>query len=719
KLHTAISDLEVVSAEESGHLWHIRYPLADGSGHVVVATTRPETMLGDTAVAVNPADDRYRRIIGKQIQLPLTERLIPVIADDYVDPEFGSGCVKITPAHDFNDYEVGQRHDLERINIFTIDAVVNENAPPKYQGMDRYAARKQIVADLDDLGLLARVDDHRMMVPRGDRSGVVVEPMLTDQWFVRIQPLADPAIAAVEDGRVRFIPENYAKTYFEWMRNIQDWCISRQLWWGHRIPAWYDEAGNVYVGDDEADARQRNGLADDVPLEQDQDVLDTWFSSALWPFSTLGWPEQTPELKTFYPTSVLVTGFDIIFFWVARMIMMGLKFMGDVPFREVYIHGLVRDGDGNKMSKSKGNVLDPMDLIDGVELGELIEKRTTGLMRPEDAPKIEKTTRRHFPDGIPSYGTDALRFTFAALATLSPDIKFDLGRIEGYRNFCNKIWNAARFILMVTGSESRTDELAVVELGLPERWIKARLDTTVETVRDHFENYRFDLAAQAIYEFIWDEFCDWYLEAAKITLNDEGATPSRKLGTSQTLLTTFETSLRLAHPLIPYITEELWQQIAPLLDIDGDFIMTQRYPLPKSGATDSDAVTEFAFVQDVVRGVRRIRAEYDLDPRKSVPVLASGGSATEQEWLARNLHDILSLARLQRIESVVEGQEPRSATALAGSMKLLVPLADLIDPEAERARLDRELGKLRAELEQAQKKLANESFVSRAPAEVV
>ena len=560
-LHTAISDLEVISEEENGYMWHMRYPLADGSGHLVVATTRPETMLGDSAVAVHPEDERYKNLVGKEIALPLTGRTIPIIADDYVDPEFGTGCVKITPAHDFNDYEVGQRHDLPLINIFTVDAQINDNAPTKYQGMDRYEARDLIVHDLRELELLEKIDDHKLMVPRGDRSGVVVEPFLTDQWYVKIEPLAKPAIEAVETGKIKFVPENWNKTYFEWMRNIQDWCISRQLWWGHRIPAWYDDAGNIYVAHDEAEARKKYNLDGDVKLRQDEDVLDTWFSSALWPFSTLGWPEKTDALKTFYPTNVLVTGFDIIFFWIARMIMMGLKFMDDVPFHEVYVTGLVRDSDGQKMSKSKGNVLDPLDIINGIDLEALVEKRTSNMMQPEKAKQIEKATRKHFPDGIPAFGTDALRFTLAALASTGRDIRFDLQRIEGNRNFCNKIWNAARYVLMQCEDQDTGIDNDDVELSLADRWIISRLQQVEENISQHFDSYRFDLAAKAIYEFTWHEYCDWYLELSKPILFADESSESAKRGTRRTLVRVLEALLRLSHPIMPFITEEIWQQI--------------------------------------------------------------------------------------------------------------------------------------------------------------
>ncbi len=717
-LHTAISDLEVVSAEENGHLWHMRYPLADGSGHLVVATTRPETMLGDSAVAVHPEDERYAALVGKEVELPLTGRRIPVIADDYVDPAFGSGCVKITPAHDFNDYAVGQRHDLEKINIFTIDAAINDNAPAAYRGLDRYEARKRIVADLEAAGLLEKIDDHKLMVPRGDRSGAVIEPYLTDQWYVLIKPLAEPAIAAVESGDIRFVPGNWAKTYFEWMRNIEDWCISRQLWWGHRIPAWYDEAGQVYVGHSEAAVREKHGLGPAVVLHQDEDVLDTWFSSALWPFSTLGWPQETPELKTFYPTSVLVTGFDIIFFWVARMIMFGLKFMGDVPFREVYIHGLVRDADGQKMSKSKGNILDPIDLIDGIALDALVAKRTVGLMRPQDAQKIEKATRRQYPDGIPSYGTDALRFTFAALASPGRDINFDLGRIEGYRNFCNKIWNAARFVFM---SVENVPAHPAPVTGLGERWIRTRLGQVTAEVHQHFDDYRMDLVARGVHALIWDEFCDWYLEYAKTVLTDPQASDARKRGTADTLIGVLDALLRLAHPLMPFLTEEIWQRVAPLTGRDTpESISLDRFPAADEFPAEETALAEFAWLQNFTLGVRRIRAEMDIAPRKALPVLVRGGSPAQRGWLADNRVALMALAGIES-PTVLEDAElaPESATALAGDMTLFIPLADLIDKDAELARLAREVDKRAKDLARIEGKLANESFVAKAPAEVV
>ncbi len=721
-LHTAISDLEVVSEEENGHLWHLKYPIVNQTcteEFVIVATTRPETLLGDAAVAVHPEDERYKHLIGSKIKLPLTERTIPVIGDDYVDQEFGSGCVKITPAHDFNDYEMGQRHDLPLMNILTIDAALNDECPAAYQGMDRYEARKKIVADLEALGLIDKIEDHKHMVPRGDRSQAVVEPYLTDQWYVKTAPLAKPAIEAVENGDINFVPENWSKTYFEWMRNIEDWCISRQLWWGHRIPAWHDqESGEIYVGITEAEVREKHDLGPDIVLKQDPDVLDTWFSSALWPFSTLGWPEKTKELETFYPTSVLVTGFDIIFFWVARMIMMGLKFTGEVPFKEVYIHGLVRDGEGHKMSKSKGNVLDPIDLIDGIDLESLVKKRTTSLMKPKDAAKIEKTTRQHFPDGISSYGTDALRFTFASQATLGRDIRFDLGRIDGYRNFCNKIWNATRYVMMTT-EDYEVNHNAEVELGVAERWIISRFQQTIGEVSQYVEAYRFDLAAKAIYEFTWDEYCDWYLELSKATLNSKRASEEAKNGTRQTLLEILESLLRLAHPFMPFISEELWQRVAIKLGIETGSVMTQSFPEMDEGLIDENVLQEVSWLKEFVLGVRRIRAEMDISPGKKLRVVVNGGDDNEKDWLRDNVRYLVSIARLESVGVLRSGTAPESATALAGKTTLLIPLEDIIEPVAEKERLTKELEKLSKESEIAEKKLANPSFVERAPTEVV
>jgi valyl-tRNA synthetase len=719
-LHTAVSDLEVVAEEEHGHLWHIRYPLADGSGHLVVATTRPETMLGDTAVAVHPDDERYARLVGKLVELPLTGRKIPIIADDYVDKAFGSGCVKITPAHDFNDYEVGRRHNLPQLNIFTIDAHVNLPGSA-YHGLERYKARKQIVADLEAAGLLEKTEPHKLMVPRGDRTNAVIEPYLTDQWFVKVMPLAHDAIRAVEDGRIRFVPENWAKTYYEWMRNIQDWCISRQIWWGHRIPAWYDADGDIFVARTEAEARAhaRAKHGQDVPLEQDQDVLDTWFSSALWPFSTLGWPEQTPELRTFYPTSVLVTGFDIIFFWVARMIMMGLKFMGDVPFREVYIHGLVRDAEGAKMSKSKGNILDPLDLIDGIALEALVEKRTQGLMQPPMAKKIEAATRKHFPGGIPAYGTDALRFTFASLATQGRDIKFDLGRIEGYRNFCNKLWNAARYVLMNTEEhDTGLDDPGI--LSVADKWIRSRFYEVCGQVRGYIEGYRFDLAANGIYQYVWGEYCDWYLELSKVVLNNQNSTPADLRGTRRTLVRVLEGILRLAHPIMPFITEEIWQRVAPLAGVQGKTIMLQPYPELTPADVDLDAIEEMNWVMAVISAIRTIRSERDIAPSKLLPVLLADGSKQEHDWLARHAHYLHQLARTESVRWLAKGEAtPESAMQLVGRMKALIPLGSLIDKRSELERLRKEMERIEKEQAKARTKLANSDFTARAPAHVV
>jgi valyl-tRNA synthetase len=719
-LHTALSDLEVLATEEQGHLWHFRYPLTDGSGNVVVATTRPETMLGDTAVAVHPADKRYTQLIGKTVQLPLCDREIPIIADEYVDPEFGTGCVKITPAHDFNDYEIGIRHKLPQINIFTIDAAINENGPVAYQGMDREVARQKILEDLKNAGLVEKVDAHELKVPRGDRSHAIVEPFLTDQWFVRAGILAQPAIEAVDDGRIRFIPEAYAKTYYDWMYNIQDWCISRQLWWGHRIPAWYDQQNNIYVGRSEKEAREKHALAADIELRQDEDVLDTWFSSALWPFSTIGWPESTPDLKTFYPTSVLVTGFDIIFFWVARMIMMGLKFIGDVPFREVYIHGLIRDEKGQKMSKSKGNILDPLDLIDGTDLESLVAKRTSGLMQPHLAPKIEKATRKHFRDGIPEFGTDALRFTFAALASTGRDITFDLKRVEGYRNFCNKLWNASRYVLMNVGNEGPVENFPDT-LGLTDRWIRSRLGKTINSVKDHLGHYRLDLATKELYEFTWNEYCDWYLELAKPILQNSDMA-AEQAATRATLALVLENLLRCLHPVIPFITEEIWQRVAPVAGIDSDAatIMLQPYPDAAEFPADEDAERELNWIQSVILGVRQIRGEMDISPAKRLTVLLQNPSDDDRILLKSHQRYLTELGQLDSIQIIEAGTEPPpSATALCGVMKILVPMAGLIDVDAERQRLEKNRARVLSGLGRAQGKLANKKFLANAPDDVV
>ena len=726
-LHTAISDLEVENREEQGHMWHFRYPLSDGSGHLVVATTRPETMLGDTAVAVHPEDPRYKDLIGQTVRLPLADRDIPIIADDYVDPDFGSGCVKITPAHDFNDYEVGKRHDLPQINLFTIEAHLNDNAPQAYRGLDRFDARKKVVDDLDALGLLEKVEDHTLQVPRGDRSGVVIEPYLTDQWFVAVESLAKPAIEAVENGDIQFVPKNYENMYFSWMRDLQDWCISRQLWWGHRIPAWYDEDGNVYVGRDEDEVRREHNLGD-RPLNQDEDVLDTWFSSALWTFSTLGWPEQTDELKTFHPTDVLVTGFDIIFFWVARMIMMTLKFTGQVPFKQVYVHGLVRDAEGQKMSKSKGNVLDPLDLIDGIDLDTLVEKRTRGLMQPQKEKQIAKRTRKEFPDGINAYGTDALRFTFLSLASTGRDIKWDMGRIEGYRNFCNKIWNAARYVLMNTENQDcgLDADSGEVTLSLADRWIVSALQRAETEVTEALDQFRFDVASHAAYEFIWNEYCDWYLELSKPVLYGDEYSEAEKRGTRRTLVRVLEAILRLAHPFMPFITEEIWQKVAPLAGktpaAEGAdaTIMRQPFPVSDSARLDPQAESDIEWIKAVITVIRNIRGEMRIPPGKALDVYLHNGKDIDRERLAANHNFMCRLAKLERITWLnAEDSAPASATGLVGDMEILVPMAGLIDKDAEIERLGKEIDKLRKEVARGESKLRNPNFVDKAPDEVV
>ncbi|HEY1874515.1 MAG TPA: valine--tRNA ligase [Steroidobacteraceae bacterium] len=729
-LLTALSDLEVQSHEEDGQLWHLRYPFVRGMGHVVVATTRPETMLGDTAVAVHPKDPRYRTLIGERVQLPLAGRDIPVIADEYVDPDFGSGVVKITPAHDFNDYEIGQRHNLPLINIFTPRATLADTVPERFRGLDRLEARKRVVAELEAGGLVARVEKHRLVIPRGDRSGAVLEPYLTDQWFVKIAPLAEPAIAAVTEGRTRFVPESWARTYFEWMRNIRDWCVSRQLWWGQRIPAWYDDKGNIYVGRDDAEVRAQHGLSADVVLRQDEDVLDTWFSSALWPFSTLGWPESTPALAQFYPTSVLVTGFDIIFFWVARMMMMGLKFMRDVPFGDVYITGLILDEHGDKMSKSRGNVIDPLDIVDGISLEALIAKRTSGLMQPQLAPAIEKATRRQYPHGIAPHGTDALRFTFAALASPSREIRFELARVGGYRNFCNKLWNAARFVTLALGegaaaraaavpsSDSRTGA-SQAELSVADRWIRSRFGRALASVESALAEYRFDYAASALYEFTWYDFCDWYLELAKPVLQDDAAEAARR-GAQRTLAEVVEALQRALHPLMPFITEEIWLRVAPLAGIAGETVMLQPYPRAADFALDEAAERETAWIQRVVLGVRQIRGEMNISPAKRIPVLLKDASAEDEASLARHRTWLERLAGVASITVLSPADAaPESAMALAGTLTILVPMAGLIDPNAEAERLGRLLARAEGDLEKTRTKLARESFVRNAPEQVV
>ncbi|MCK9505717.1 MAG: valine--tRNA ligase [Porticoccaceae bacterium] len=751
KFNTAISDLEVLNEEEQGSMWHFRYPIeGDGQGvttgaseHLVVATTRPETMLGDTAVAVNPDDERYRHLIGKQVRLPITNRMIPIIADDYVDKDFGSGCVKITPAHDFNDYEVGKRHNLPLINILDRNARIlseftvltfagyatehGEKAPQQYAGLDRFEARKQIIAEFEALGLLEKIEPHSLKVPRGDRSGDIIEPWLTDQWYVKTADLAKPAIEAVEDGRIQFVPKQYENMYFAWMRDIQDWCISRQLWWGHRIPAWYDNHGKVYVGRDEEEVRAKYSIPEDINLHQDDDVLDTWFSSALWTFSTLGWPESTEELRTFHPTDVLVTGFDIIFFWVARMIMMTMHFMKhedgspQVPFKTVYVHGLVRDSQGQKMSKSKGNVLDPIDLIDGIDLETLVQKRTSGMMQPQLAKKIEKQTRAEFADGIAAYGTDALRFTFCSLASTGRDIKFDIGRIEGYRNFCNKIWNATRYVLMnCEEQDCGQDGSKDYELTQADRWIISLLQQTEKTVAEAIETYRFDLASQAIYEFTWNQYCDWYLELSKPVLWDENASPALKKGTRRTLIRVLEAILRMTHPIMPFITEEIWQRVKTLAGQSGDTIMLQPYPVADMTKVDDDAIANIEWVKTVILAIRNIRGEMNIAPGKQLPTFLKNGSAGDKEKLAANQQFLMRLANLETITWLNPGDTaPTCATALAGDMEILVPMAGLIDKNAELARLNKEIERVGKEAERIRGKLGNPGFVDKAPEAVV
>jgi valyl-tRNA synthetase len=748
KLHTAISDLEVENKDKKGHMWHFRYPLADGlktaegKNYIVVATTRPETMLGDTGVAVNPNDPRYQNLIGQYVMLPLVNRRIPIVGDDHADMEKGTGCVKITPAHDFNDNQVGKRCDLAMINIFDKNAAILAQAevydahgnpsdaydaslPEAFIGMDRFDARKAIVNELDSLGLVEEIKEHDLVAPYGDRSGVIIEPLLTDQWFVRAAPLAEPAIKAVEDGDIQFVPKQYENMYFSWMRDIQDWCISRQLWWGHRIPAWYDVEGNVYVGRTEAEVRLEYKLADSLALSQDDDVLDTWFSSALWTFGTLGWPEATERLKTFHPTDVLVTGFDIIFFWVARMIMMTLHFIKDedgkaqVPFKYVYVTGLIRDEHGDKMSKSKGNVLDPLDMIDGIGLEDLVEKRTGNMMQPQLAEKIAKRTRQTFSDGISAHGTDALRFTLYSLASTGRDINWDMKRLEGYRNFCNKIWNAARYVLMNTEEHNCGQNGEAYELSLADKWIISRLQQTEAAIEKQVTDFRLDLASQTLYDFIWNEYCDWYLELSKPILNSEESSDALKLGTRRTLVRVLEAVLRLAHPFIPFITEEIWQRVAPLAGKSGATIMNQPYPVQDASKIDAQALGDVEWLKGVILAIRNIRGEMDISPAKAIPVLLRAGSAEDQRRFEENTRFIQSLAKLESMQWLGDAEAPMSATQLVGAMEVLVPMAGLINVEAEAARLNKEIEKAAKEIGRLQGKLGNEKFVSNAPEDVV
>ena len=710
-LLTAVSDLEVISKEENGFLWHIRYPVVDSDETLVVATTRPETMLGDSAVAVHPDDKRYQHLVGKSINLPISNREIPIIADDYVDTEFGTGCVKITPAHDFNDYEIGQRHKLEIINVLTDDAKINPNAPSKYQGLDRFEARKIIVSDLEKQNSIEKIDPHTLMVPRGDRTHSIIEPYMTDQWFVKVKPLAEPAIDAVKNGSIRFVPENWEKTYFNWMENIEDWCISRQIWWGHRIPAWYDKDGKFYVADSLDDAQIQAGKG--VELTQDNDVLDTWFSSALWPFSTLGWPEETPELSRFYPTSVLVTGFDIIFFWVARMIMFGLKFAGDVPFKDIYITGLIKDGNGQKMSKSKGNVLDPIDLIDGINLEDLLEKRTQGMMQPKLAEKIKNQTKKEFPNGIPSFGTDAIRFTFTALASFGRDIKFDLKRVEGYRNFCNKLWNASRFVLMNLESKKINNNAA---LSSQDKWILSRLQHVKMDVQKHLSDYRLDLMSQTLYEFIWHDYCDWYLELSKPLLENS----QTKEGCESTLFKVLNETLVLLHPIIPFITEEIFEQSQKIQAQSNDKLISQPFPEVQDELFDSDAEAEINWLKEFILGIRKIRGEMNIAPGKPLPCFIKNFSSQDKSYIDSNKSTLSTIAKLDSIDLLSPNdEEEESAIALVGEMKILIPLAGLIDKGAEQDRLNKEIEKLLKLKSQFSAKLSNEKFINGAPEAIV
>jgi valyl-tRNA synthetase len=720
KLGTAVSDLEVLSEEEDGFLWHIRYPVVDSEESLVVATTRPETLLGDTAVAVHPEDVRFKHLIGQQVHLPLCDRTIPIIADEYVDKEFGSGCVKITPAHDFNDHEVGKRHQLPAISILTKKGTINKNAPLKYQGMDRFVAREQIVSDLQEAHYLVKTDPHKLKVPRGEKSNVIIEPLLTDQWYVKTKPLAEPAIAAVKKGEIRFIPESWDKTYFQWMDNIEDWCISRQLWWGHRIPAWYDNHGNIYVGYSENDVRFKYTIDEATPLKQDEDVLDTWFSSALWPFSTLGWPERTPELDQFYSTSVLVTGFDIIFFWVARMIMMGLKFTGKIPFKDIFITGLIRDSEGHKMSKSKGNVLDPLDIIDGIDIDTLIEKRTSNLMLGSARDKIIKATRKEFPEGISAYGTDALRFTYCSLASTGRNVRFDMGRVEGYRNFCNKLWNAARYVLMNTDEEQIDFGDSALQYSPADLWILSRLQHTIGKVHHYFETYRFDLLANTLYEFVWHEYCDWYLELSKPILQDEQVLSAMKRGTQKTLIHVLDHILKLLHPLMPFITEEIWQKTAKLTNENEVSIMLSAYPQVDDAFINNTIEEELEWLKSAIQAIRTIRSEMSISPAKQIPLYIRNYTPAIQERMEKYAHTFKALSRITHIHYLVPDEKvPVAATAVLGEIELLIPMADLIDKEAELARLAKEIAKLDKDISLAEGKLNNPKFTDKAPAEII
>ncbi|WP_190600795.1 valine--tRNA ligase [Candidatus Vesicomyidisocius sp. SY067_SCS001] len=710
-LHTAISDLEVINTEEQSSLWYIRYPVTNTNKVIIVATTRPETILGDSAIAVHPNDKRYTHLIGKTIDLPLTNRKIPIIKDDYVDIKFSTGCVKITPAHDFNDYELGLRHHLDVINILTDDAKINNVITSAYTGMDRFKARKQIIQDLDNQGLLEKIEPHKLMIPRGDRTNAIIEPYLTDQWFVKIKPLVQPAIDAIKNRDIRFIPENWSKTYFNWMNNIQDWCISRQIWWGHRIPAWYDDKGNIFVADSLKQAQKQAG--EGIILTQDKDVLDTWFSSALWPFSTLGWPEKTPDLSRFYPTNVLVTGFDIIFFWVARMIMFGLKFTGKVPFKDIYITGLIKDGQGQKMSKSKGNVLDPIDLVNGITLKNLLEKRTQGLMQFKMVEKIKKQTRKDFANGIPAFGTDALRFTFAALASFNCDIKFDLKRIEGYRNFCNKLWNASRFVLMnLKGKTIDTN----AHLSTADKWILSRLQNTKINVEKHLSDYRIDLMSQTLYEFIWHDYCDWYLELSKPLLQDNTTKP----GTQATLIKVLTEIVTLLHPIIPFITEEIFEQCNVITGCNNTSLIIQPHPKVINNLISAKVEAEIKWLQTFILRIRQIRGEMDISPLKWLPCFVQNFNSKDEQYITNNINILNSLAKIESINKLTTTEQaPESATALVNNMKIFIPLAGLIDKSQEIIRLNKEIGKLEKLKSQFKSKLDNDKFIKGAPKTII
>ncbi|OGV31777.1 MAG: valine--tRNA ligase [Legionellales bacterium RIFCSPHIGHO2_12_FULL_35_11] len=720
QLGTAISDLEVISEEEDGFLWHINYPVVDSNEFVTIATTRPETLLGDVAVAVHPQDERFQHLIGKEVLLPLCDRKIPIIADEFVDIEFGSGCVKITPGHDFNDYIIGKQHNLPLINIFTKKAALNKNAPLKYQGIDRFIAREKIVADLKEAGLLVKVEPYKLKIPRGEKSNVIIEPLSTDQWYVKTAELAQPAIDAVKNGDIKFVPENWSKTYFNWMENINDWCISRQLWWGHRIPAWYDTEGRIYVGYSEKDVRFKYKLPADLHLKQDDDVLDTWFSSSLWPFSTLGWPERTQDLEEFYPTSVLFTGFDIIFFWVARMIMMGLKFTCKVPFKEVVITGLICDIDGKKMSKSKGNVIDPLDIIEGITLKNLLEKRTSSLMLPSLRDKITKSTRKNFPNGIPAYGTDALRFTYCSFASNTRQVKFDIHRVEGYRNFCNKLWNAARFVLLSTEEDRGEFDDGAFQYSLADQWILSLLQKTIAKCHQHFANYRFDLLANTLYEFIWHEYCDWYLELSKTVLYDENALAPMKRGTCRTLIHVLCRILKLLHPIMPFITESIWQRMTKLTSENSETIILSKYPEVEKHFVNEEIEIEFEWLKKVIQAIRTIRSEIAIAPSKSISLIIRNASKKTQNQIEKYKSSLESLCKLYSITYLESTDKvPVSASSMIGEIELLIPMEGLINKKNELARIEKELIKINQDIKYAEDKLNNPTFAYKAPEEII